>query len=93
MLAYAVMQSAIDFAACLAMHFSCVMLNLPCMYLNCWQHVYCAQDAEELIKIVPGLTDGYYHKVRCSAHARCNTLNLSIADVMYDAGFCPLSPR
>ena len=25
----------------------------------------CFQDAEELIKAVPGLTDGYYHKVTC----------------------------
>lgn len=28
-------------------------------------HVRLFQDAEELIKIVPGLTDGYYHKVTC----------------------------
>ncbi len=27
-------------------------------------HVQCFQDAEELIKAVPGLTDGYYHKVK-----------------------------
>ncbi len=28
-------------------------------------HVQSFQDAEELIKAVPGLTDGYYHKVTC----------------------------
>ncbi len=65
-------------------------------------HVHFFQDAEELIKVVPGLTDGYYHKVTCpyviTLCSMCfneqhRALLLYVNIDVFHAGLCIVSPR
>ena len=81
-----------------------LLLGTSCLRLHVIKCACYTQDAEELIKAVPGLTDGYYHKVKlilsplskfllvqvpCMALLYVVLLNATLG---WYAGFCSVSP-